>query len=107
MKSKTEISSHPTHTNIGAVYTFEPGFGISNKITSAPIEDSQQLAHPISLIGVLTVHSVDSKWSKASSGGWGRLRLIRLPGPRGYKTFFMLNSAVHENFSANKYENTN
>ena len=25
----------------------------------------------------------------------------------GYKTFFMLNSAEHENFSANKYENAN
>ena len=27
--------------------------------------------------------------------------------PRGYKTFFMLNSAEHEIFSANKYENAN
>ena len=27
--------------------------------------------------------------------------------PRGYKTFFMLNSAEYENFSANKYENAN
>ena len=27
--------------------------------------------------------------------------------PRGYKTFFMLNSAEHELFSANKYENAN
>ena len=25
---------------------------------------------------------------------------------RGYKTFFMLNSAEHDNFYANKYENT-
>ena len=25
--------------------------------------------------------------------------------PRGYETFFMLNSAEHEIFSANKYEN--
>ena len=25
----------------------------------------------------------------------------------GYKTFFMLNSAEHETFSANKYENVN
>ena len=25
--------------------------------------------------------------------------------PRGYKILFMLNSAEHENFSANKYEN--
>ena len=25
----------------------------------------------------------------------------------GYKTFFMLNLAEHENFSANKYENAN
>ena len=27
--------------------------------------------------------------------------------PRGYKTFFMLNSAEHEIFSANEYENAN
>ena len=27
--------------------------------------------------------------------------------PRGYKTFFMLNSAEHEIFSAYKYENAN
>ena len=27
--------------------------------------------------------------------------------PRGYKTFFMLNSAEHEIFSGNKYENAN
>ena len=27
--------------------------------------------------------------------------------PRGYKTFFMLNAAEHEIFSANKYENAN
>ena len=27
--------------------------------------------------------------------------------PRGYKTFLMLNSAEHEMFSANKYENAN
>ena len=25
----------------------------------------------------------------------------------GYKTFFMLNSAEHENFTANNYENAN
>ena len=29
------------------------------------------------------------------------------PRTRGYKTFFMLNSAEHEIFSANKYENAN
>ena len=27
--------------------------------------------------------------------------------PRDYKTFIMLNSAEHETFSANKYENAN
>ena len=27
--------------------------------------------------------------------------------PRGYQTFFMLDSAEHEIFSANKYENAN
>ena len=30
-----------------------------------------------------------------------------LPWPRGYKTFFMLNSAEHEIFSANKSQITN
>ena len=29
------------------------------------------------------------------------------PGPKVNKTFFMLNSAEHEIFSANKYENAN
>ena len=33
--------------------------------------------------------------------------LKRMPWPRGYKIFFMLNSAEHEIFSANKYENAN
>ena len=32
---------------------------------------------------------------------------IRSVWPRGYKTFFMLNSAEHEIFSTNKYENAN
>ena len=32
--------------------------------------------------------------------------LIRVQA-QGYKTFFMLNSAEHEIFSANKYENAN
>ena len=32
---------------------------------------------------------------------------IRSVWPRGYKTFFMLNSAKHEFFSTNKYENAN
>ena len=35
------------------------------------------------------------------------LKTILMPRPRGYKTFFMLNSAEHEIFSANKYENAN
>ena len=34
-------------------------------------------------------------------------RMQHLIRPRGYKTFFMLNSAEHEIFSANKYENAN
>ena len=37
-------------------------------------------------------------------GGGGSIVLIQ---GRGYKTFFMLNSAEHEIFSANKYENAN
>ena len=35
--------------------------------------------------------------------GWRKYNIW----PRGYKTFFMLNSAEHENFSVNKYENAN
>ena len=31
--------------------------------------------------------------------------LRHITGPQGFKTFFMLNSAEHEVFSANKYEN--
>ena len=33
--------------------------------------------------------------------------LLTVNQARGYKTFFMLNSAEHEMFSANKYENAN
>ena len=33
------------------------------------------------------------------------VRMRRVICPRGYKTFFMLNSAEHDFFSANKYEN--
>ena len=32
---------------------------------------------------------------------------LLFPGPKVIKLFFMLNSAGHENFSANKYENAN
>ena len=35
------------------------------------------------------------------------LREKKMPVPRSYDTFFMLNSAEHEIFSANKYENAN
>ena len=33
------------------------------------------------------------------------IKTCKLIRPRGYKTFFMLNSAKHEIFIANKYEN--
>ena len=38
---------------------------------------------------------------------WGISGIVRYAEswPRGYETFFMLNSAEHEIFSANKYEN--
>ena len=36
-----------------------------------------------------------------------KMRIQRLMWPRGYIFFFMLNSAEHEIFSANKYESTN
>ena len=35
------------------------------------------------------------------------LEIFKVTRPRGYKTFFMLNSAEREIFSANKYENAN
>ena len=42
------------------------------------------------------------------SFGAASMRTAKHPArPRGYKTFFMLNSAEHEIFSANKYENAN
>ena len=34
-------------------------------------------------------------------------RFSNISWSRGYKTFFMLNSAEHEIFSANRYENPN
>ena len=42
-----------------------------------------------------------------SEGPEQTVGMHRLVWPRGYKTFFMLNSAEHEIFSANKYENAN
>ena len=38
---------------------------------------------------------------------WVEHEKVLSPGPQSYKTFFMLNSAEHEIFSANKYENAN
>ena len=35
------------------------------------------------------------------------VQMCKMIWPWGYKTFFMLNIAEHEIFSANKYENTN
>ena len=43
------------------------------KIECAPSEDSDQPAHPRSLIRVFTGHCVDSQGSKTSSGGQRRL----------------------------------
>ena len=46
------------------------------------------------------------KWQKIIYQMYPVLKLIMI-WPQGYKTFFMLNSAEHEIFSANKYENAN
>ena len=47
-------------------------------------------------------------WSCGDSASWSGPSLsTHMIRPRGYKTFFMLNSAEHEIFSANKYENAN
>ena len=52
---------------------YEPGHNISNKSAHVPSVDSDQSAHSFSLISVLAEHSVDTQWSKASSGGQRRL----------------------------------
>ena len=67
-----------------------PGNSNFYNITCGPREDLGQLAHLRLLISLLCP-----------------LENALDPGPRGYKTFFMLNSAEHEIFSANKYENAN
>ena len=61
--------------------------------------------------GVVQTITTDSEASptpgttrKNKGSGLTDRRVIR---PRGYKTFFMLNSAEHEIISANKYENAN
>ena len=54
-------------------YSYKPGHNISYKIACVPSEDSDQPAHPRSLIRVFTGHSLGSQGSKASSGGQRRL----------------------------------
>ena len=51
----------------------EPGQNTSYKIVCAPSEDSDQPAHPRSLIRVFAGHSVGSQISEASLGGQWRL----------------------------------
>ena len=48
---------------------YEAGHSISYQIACAPSEDSDQPAHPRSLITVFAGHSVTSQGYKASSGG--------------------------------------
>ena len=56
------------------VFKIKPGHSISHKIVCAPNEDSNQHAHPHSLIKVFAGHSLDSPGSKVSVGGQRRLR---------------------------------
>ena len=46
------------------ILTNEPGNSISHNIACVPSEDSDQPAHPRSLIRVFAGHSVDSQGSK-------------------------------------------
>ena len=48
--------------------------------------------------------TTNTVWSKNEQHIWN---YNVITWPRGYKTFFMLNSAEHEIFFANKYENAN
>ena len=61
-------------------------------------EGSDQPAHKLGMIRVFTV---------CKQNHWILKNVSMESRPRGYKTFFMLNSAEHEIFSANKYENAN
>ena len=65
--------------------------------------NSNQLAHLQCLIWVNFVHM-----KKSLHPFLYKMRPVKnLISPGGYKTSFMLNSAEHEIFSANKYENAN
>ena len=55
------------------------------------------IAYPHRLVGLFT-HSIFAFLAVKETGH---------TRPRGYKLFFMINSAEHELFSANKYEHTN
>ena len=73
------------------------------------------------LNGMQTMANDQTSHSEASYLGFHCLQRLSVPirgfitiayffyavRPRGYKTFFMLNSAEHEIFSANKHENAN
>ena len=56
--------------------SFEPVTSKLCKLACASIEDSDQPAHPYSLIIVFDGHSMGSQWSNISSDG--KIRLIRL-----------------------------
>ena len=63
-------------------------------------EDTAQPAHLCSLTIDASVEETFNSWLSTEG-------LAKIDQARGYKTFFMLNSAEHEIFSANKYENAN
>ena len=74
--------------------------------TYANSKDLDQPVHPCSVVRILTVHLHNTGRYRANSKNLA-LMCVCANWPRGYKTFFMLNSAEHEIFSANKYENAN
>ena len=53
----------------GSDITFEPGYSISYNIAFAPNEDSDQPAHPRSLIRVIAEHYVGRQVSESSLDG--------------------------------------
>ena len=74
-------------------------------------KDSDQAVQPPSLIIVfvvrLYVYTVAKDLSRLHDVSKDSDQIGWMPRARGYKTFFMLNSAGHEILSAHKYENIN
>ena len=71
-----------------------------HKLACGPIEDSDQPAHPFSLIRVIDERSMGARRQESNNSSCSNVR----PRLRGYmyKSFSMLNSAEHEIDPAHK-----